>query len=158
MTGGQVAATTPTQANASTSPYGNFEFPFNLPYLAEASGATYVARWTALHTRRTTKSFREAMERTGFSFIEVITPCVTLYARRNRLGEGLDLLKYYHENSEIKHGEETKNLKIDFQGKLTVGKFVEKEEPTFIDAMNQHLGKVLGDKYELYGRISHDGN
>ncbi len=158
MTGGQVAATTPMQANASTSPYGNFEFPFNLPYLAEASGATYVARWTALHTRRTTKSFREALGRKGFSFIEVITPCVTLYARRNRLGQGLDLLKYYHENSVIKHGEETKNLKIDFQGELTVGKFVEKDEPTFIDSMNQHLGKVLGDKYQLYGRISHDGN
>ena len=40
MTGGQVAATTPIQANLSTAPYGNFEYPFNLPYLAEACGAT----------------------------------------------------------------------------------------------------------------------
>jgi len=151
MTGGQVAATTPTSANASTAPFGNFEYPFNLPYLAEASGATYVARWTALHLRRVTKSIQEALGRRGFSFIEVITPCVTLYARRNRLGDGLNLLKYYYEKSEIQHGADTRTLDISYQGKLIVGKFVDKDKPTFLDCMNEHLGKVLGDKYKPYG-------
>lgn len=151
MTGGQVAATTPTLANASTAPYGNYEYPFSLPYLAEASGATYVARWTALHLRRVTKSIQEAFTKRGFSFIEVITPCVTLYARRNRLGDGLNLLKYYYEKSEIQHGADTRTLDIKYQGKLVVGKFVDKEKPTFLDCMNEHLGKVLGDKYKPYG-------
>ena len=156
MTGGQVAPTTPLGANASTAPYGNFEFPFSLPYLADASGATYIARWTALHLRRVTKSIQEALSRRGFSFIEVITPCVTLYARRNRLGDGLNLLKYYYDNSEIHHGADTRTVDISYQGKLVVGKFVDKEKPTFLDAMNEHLGKVLGDKYVLYGRINDD--
>ncbi len=151
MTGGQVAATTPISANASTAPYGNFEYPFNLPYLAEASGATYVARWTALHLRRVTKSMQEALARRGFSFIEVITPCVTLYARRNRLGDGLNLLKYYYEKSEIQHGADTKTLDISYQGKLIVGKFVDKDKPTFLDCMNEHFSKVFGDKYKSYG-------
>ncbi len=156
MTGGQVAATTPGGANASTAPYGNFEHSFNLPFLAEAAGATYVARWTALHLRRVTKSCTEALVKPGFSLIEVITPCVTLYARRNRLGTGLNLLKYYHENSEIQHGADTRTLDIDFQGKLIVGKFVDKEKSTFLDGMNEHLGRVLGDKYQLYGRVNHE--
>jgi len=151
MTGGQVAATTPIDANASTAPYGNFEFPFSLPYLAEAAGATYVARWTALHLRRVTKSIQEALSRRGFSFIEVITPCVTLYARRNRLGDGLNLLRYYYDKSEIQHGADTRTLDISYQGKLIVGKFVDKEKPTFLDAMNQHMTKILGDKYVKYG-------
>lgn len=155
MTGGQVAATTPLLANASTAPYGNFEYPFSLPYLAEASGATYVARWTALHLRRVTKSIQEALAKRGFSFIEVITPCVTLYARRNRLGDGLNLLKYYYEKSEIQHGAPTKSLDISYQGKLIVGKFVDIEKPTFLDCMNEHLTKVLGDKYQPYG-VSHE--
>jgi 2-oxoglutarate ferredoxin oxidoreductase subunit beta len=157
MTGGQVAATTPIDANASTAPYGNFEYPFSLPYLAEASGATYVARWTALHLRRVTKSIQEALGKRGFSFIEVITPCVTLYARRNRLGDGLNLLKYYYEKSEIQHDADTRTLDISYQGKLIVGKFVDIEKPTFLDCMNEHLGKVLGDKYQPYG-VSHDGD
>lgn len=156
MTGGQVAATTPHGANASTSPYGNFEFPFSLPYLAEAAGATYVARWTALHLRRVTKSIQEALVKPGFSFIEVITPCVTLYARRNRLGDGLNLLKYYYDNSEIRHGADTKEVDISYQGKLIIGKFVDKDKPTFLDAMNTHMSEVLGDDYQKYGRINDD--
>ena len=151
MTGGQVAATTPLEANASTAPYGNFEFPFSLPYLAEAAGATYVARWTALHLRRVTKSIQEALAKPGFSFIEVITPCVTLYARRNRLGDGLNLLRYYYDKSVIEHGADLKKLDISYQGKLVVGKFVDIEKPTFLDRMNEHMTKVLGDKYVKYG-------
>jgi len=151
MTGGQVAATSPIGANLSTAPYGNFEYPFNLPLLAEACGATYVARWTCLHIRRVTKSIQEALQKRGFSFIEVITPCVTLYARRNRLGDGLNLLRYYYENSEIQHGADTRTLDISYQGKIIVGKFVDKEKPTFLDCMNNHLRRVLGDKYQPYG-------
>lgn len=157
MTGGQVAATTPIGANASTAPFGNFEYPFSLPYLAEASGATYVARWTALHLRRVTKSIQEALRHRGFSFIEVITPCVTLYARRNRLGDGLNLLKYYYDKSEIQHGADTRGLDISYQGNLVIGKFVDKEKPTFLDAMNTHMSRILGDDYVKYGRIN-DGN
>ena len=151
MTGGQVAPTTPISANASTAPFGNFEYSFNLPYLAEAAGATYVARWTSLHLRRVTKSMQEALRKPGFSFIEVIAPCVTLYARRNRLGDGLNLLKYYYDNSEIKHGADTRTLDITYQGKLTVGTFVNKEKPTFLEAMNTHMTRVLGDKFSPYG-------
>lgn len=156
MTGGQVAATTPKGANASTAPYGNFENAFSLPYLVDAAGATYVARWTCLHLRRVTKSIQEALNHRGFSFIEVITPCVTLYARRNRLGDGLNLLKYYYDNSEIQHGADTKTLDIDYQGKLIVGKFIDKKEPTFLDSMDTHLSKVIGDDYQLYGRLNND--
>ncbi|MGD8538357.1 MAG: thiamine pyrophosphate-dependent enzyme [Candidatus Aminicenantes bacterium] len=158
MTGGQVAATTPITANASTAPYGNFEYPFSLPYLADACGATYVARWTALHMRRVTKSIQEALKHRGLSMIEVITPCVTLYARRNRLGDGLNLLKYYYDQSIIEHGADTRTLDIEYQGKLVCGKFVHKEKPTFLDAMNTHMMNVLGDDYELYGRINNDND
>jgi 2-oxoglutarate ferredoxin oxidoreductase subunit beta len=158
MTGGQVAATTPLTANASTAPYGNFEYPFSLPYLADACGATYVARWTALHMRRVTKSIQEALKHRGLSLIEVITPCVTLYARRNRLGDGLNLLKYYYDQSVIEHGADTRTLDIDYQGKLVCGKFIHKEKPTFLDAMNTHMMNVLGDDYELYGRINNEND
>jgi 2-oxoglutarate ferredoxin oxidoreductase subunit beta len=151
MTGGQVAATTPISANLSTAPYGSFEYPFSLPYLVDTCGATYVARWTALHIRRVTRSIQEALTKKGFSFIEVITPCVTLYARRNRLGDGLNLLKYYYDKSEIQHGADTRTVGIDFQGKLIVGKFVDREKPPWLDCMNTHLQKALGDKYVPYG-------
>src|SRR3970282_1652819 len=44
MTGGQVGPTTPLGALTSTTPYGNFEHPFNLPALAASCGAMFRAR------------------------------------------------------------------------------------------------------------------
>lgn len=152
MTGGQCAPTTPITANSSTSPYGNADRPFNLPMLAATSGAVYVARWTSLHIRRLTKSITEALNKPGFSFVEVIAPCSTLYARRNRLGSGLDLLKFYHDNSEIKHGADVADLDIGFQDKIAVGKFVDIERPTFIDGWNNRMQGVFGDRFKPYGK------
>lgn len=151
MTGGQVAPTTPIGAKSTTTPYGNFENPFNIPHLADACGAVYVARWTALHIRRLTNSIVEAFGKKGFRVIEVISPCATVYARRNRLGAGIDLMKFYHDNSEIRHFEDTRNVDIGFQSKIICGKFVDRERPTFHESVSNGLEKVLGDKYVKIG-------
>ncbi len=133
MTGGQLAPTTPHTARTTTSPYGNDEYPFNVPHLVASCGASYVARWTALHVRRMKRAMLEAIQKKGFSFVEVIAPCSTLYARKNRLGTGYDLMKFYHDNCEVEHEADTSELDIGFQTKITVGKFVDVEKPTFLD-------------------------
>lgn len=147
MTGGQVAPTTPIGATASTTPHGNFEETFNLPFLAESCGAVYVARWTSHHVRHLTKSIKEAIAKKGFSFVEILAPCPTLFSRRNKLGDGLDQMEYYRDNSEIKNGADTKSVALSFQGKIVVGKFVDRERPTYIDAMNNHYKTKYGDRY-----------
>jgi 2-oxoglutarate ferredoxin oxidoreductase subunit beta len=151
MTGGQTAPTTPITARSATSPYGCYEHPFNLPLLAASSGAVYVARWTALHIRRLTNSIKEAIMKPGFSFVEVIAPCSTLYARLNKLGSGLDLMRFYHDNSVIKHGADPKELDIGFQSKVVVGKFVDIDKPTYLQCLNDGNKRAFGDKYKPYG-------
>lgn len=150
MTGGQAGPTTPEEANTSTAPYGVYEFPFNLPFLAESSGAVYVARWTALHVRRVTAAISEALLKPGFSFIEVVSPCPTLYARRNRLGTGLDLMRFYHDNAVIDHNARTRDIDIKYQDSIVIGKFVDKEKPTFLENKDRFLREKLGDKYIPY--------
>ena len=130
MTGGQVAATTPYMAKSTTTPRGNPENPFNLPLLAYASGATYVARWTMLHTRDLTNSIQEAILKKGFSFIEVLSPCPVNYGRRNK-EKSLDTLKLYQEKTIIKNGIDPAGLDIDFEKGVTLGKFVDVDRPTF---------------------------
>jgi 2-oxoglutarate ferredoxin oxidoreductase subunit beta len=147
MTGGQVAPTTPVGAIASTTPYGCFEQPFNLPYLAESSGAVYVARWTSYHVRQLAHSMAEAFRKKGFTFIEVLSPCPTLYERRNRLGDGLDMMKYFKEQSVVRNGAGTKEVGLSFQGPIAIGKFVDIERPTFLELMNQQLGRTLDAEY-----------
>ena len=139
MTGGQVAPTTPLGAYATTAPFGCVETPFNIPYLAESSGAVYVARWTVLHLRQLTNAIAEALNKKGFSMIEAISPCAMYYSRINKLGDGLDMMKFYHDNTEIRHNEDTKNLDIGFQTKIVVGKFVDRERLTYTDSYNKWL-------------------
>jgi 2-oxoglutarate ferredoxin oxidoreductase subunit beta len=151
MTGGQVAPTTPVGPTQTTMPYGNFENPFNLPFLADACGAVYVARWTVYHVKQLAKAMLEGLNKKGFVFIEAMSPCPTLYSRRNRLGDGVDQLKYYKEKSVIRNGADTKEVGIAYQGEIVVGKFVDRERPTWLDSMNQHFTGVFGDRFTPYG-------
>jgi 2-oxoglutarate ferredoxin oxidoreductase subunit beta len=152
MTGGQVGPTTPHEARAVTTQYGNFEYPFNLPYLAAASGASFVARWTVLHARRLEWTLREAMAHPGFSFVEVIAPCSTAYARWNPEGRGLDpqslrrrgleVMKYYQKVGRIAHGTHPKDagVQVDEKGlikEIIEGTFVEDPKPDLQKAIDR---------------------
>jgi 2-oxoglutarate ferredoxin oxidoreductase subunit beta len=150
MTGGQVTPTTFTRAVASTTPYGAYEETFNLPMLADSSGAVYVARWTAYHVRQLAKSMGEALNKKGFRFIEIIAPCPTLYLRRNKLGDGLDEMKFYAEKSVIKNGADTREVFLDYRKEITVGKFVDRERPTLEEAMETQMKQALGSKFVPY--------
>ncbi len=132
MTGGQVAATTPHMARSTTTPSGNPENPFNLPLLAFASGATYVARWTMLHARDLAESIQVALLKKGFSFIEVLSPCPINYGRRNK-EKALDTLNMYQEKTIIKNGADPSELDIDFDKGVILGKFIDVDKPTHIE-------------------------
>ncbi len=144
MTGGQAGATTPVHARTTTSPYGNFEYPFNVSSLAAASGAVYVARWTVLHVRRLEKAMGEALAKPGFSLVEAISPCPTGFGRRQQQRLGLDTMRYYLEQGVIKHGANVHEAGIELGGKIVEGKFVDVDKPTFLEFLAQGLDKALG--------------
>ncbi len=129
MTGGQLGPTTPLTARTTTSPYGNIEQPFNIPHLATASGAIYVARWTTAQVRQLEKSITEALLKKGFSLVEAISPCPTYYGRLNKQATGLALMNYYRDNSVVKNGINPAHVGIGFNGQIIVGKFVDIECP-----------------------------
>ncbi|MEN6468211.1 MAG: thiamine pyrophosphate-dependent enzyme [Smithella sp.] len=133
MTGGQQAPSTPLGAKTTTSVNGSPEEPFNFSYLASACGATYVARWTAMQVRSLRSSISEALEKRGFSFVEVITPCPSSFGRRNRMGSALEMLKFYQGRSVIRGDIDPKDASMDIDKEIVVGKFVDIERPTFMD-------------------------
>ena len=142
MTGGQMGPTTPLNARSTTSPYGNYEYPFNLPNLVTASGATYVARWTVLHLRELEQSIAEALVKPGFSFIEVLSPCPTVYGRLNKLPRGLDEMRGYQERSVIQDGADPRDVELSLSGPIVIGKFVDIERPTLWDCYKQVLERA----------------
>ena len=130
MTGGQLGPTTPSTARTTTTRAGNVEEPFNIPHLVAASGAVYVARWTTAQVKRLEESVTEALSKKGFSLVEAISPCPTYYGRMNKQATGLDIMKYYRDNSVIKPDIDLKNADIKLNGQIVTGKFVDIERPS----------------------------
>ncbi len=151
MTGGQYAPTTPFGSIQTTMPYGMYEHQFNIPKLVAAAGAVYVARWTVYQVAHLTRAMTEAIAKKGFSLVEVMSPCPTLYLRRNRLGEGIDEVKRFKEWAVRKDGADVNDVGISRDKPLIIGKFVDIERDEYIDLMNRQLSKKLGDRYTLYG-------
>ncbi|MFC1970580.1 thiamine pyrophosphate-dependent enzyme [Chloroflexota bacterium] len=141
MTGGQAGPTTPPTARTTTSRTGATEEPFNIPYLAAASGATYVARWTTAHVRRLERAIIEALSKKGFSLVEVISPCPTYFGRMNKQGSGLELMTYYRDNSVVKQGTNPAHAGIELGGQIFVGKFVDIERSYIPSAKAEDNGK-----------------
>ncbi len=141
MTGGQLAPTTPLTGRTTTTRQGNIEEPFNIPYLAAASGAVYVARWTTAQVRSLEKAITEALLKKGFSLVEVISPCPTYYGRMNNEPTGLGQMKYYRDSSIVKHGIDTKHVGIQLNGQIIVGKFVDIERPYLPNLQDRHNDK-----------------
>jgi 2-oxoglutarate ferredoxin oxidoreductase subunit beta len=140
---------------ATTSLFGSLEKPFNLPYLVASSGATFVARWTTLDVRRMVDSFQVALTRKGFSFVEVLSPCPELYMRRNKLGDGLTMMRQFQENRVIQHGADPKNADVGATGEIIVGRFVDIDRPTYHDAYTKMCIKIQeGKKPSQQGKES----
>ena len=134
MTGGQVAPTTPLGARALTAPYGNHEPPFNAPYLAMVLGANFVARWTPLHRDYFLNAILEAINTRGFTFIEVVSPCL-IFNDFNNIPDAIDIMEKFRELCVIDNNPDPKDLIIDLRKdqRIVVGNFHKDNKPSFLD-------------------------
>ena len=130
MTGGQHGPTTQLTARTKTTPKGAVEYPFNLPLLMKACGASYVARWTALELVRLRHSIAEALQKPGFSFVEVIAPCPTNYGGRNLFRDARAELEYFQEKTVMWDGEPLEEIGLELRGEIVIGTFVDRERET----------------------------
>ncbi len=130
MTGGQGGPTTPMETWTTTTPYGNIEQAFNLVHLAAACGAVYVARWTTLQTRWLTESIKKALQKEGFSFIEIISECPEIFGRYNKMDTALKMMKWFKEASVVEHFSDPAKAGIT-PDRITIGEFVDIEKPSY---------------------------
>lgn len=145
MTGGQVGPTTPLRAVTQTTPRGNPETPFNLVELAAMSGAVYVARWTVSYVQHLSAALRRGLSRPGFAFVEVVSPCPTMYGRLNFEGDAVEMLAALERVSRISHGVPPAEATFDPERRILCGEFADVERPSFVTRL-RHL--------EERGRVS----
>jgi 2-oxoglutarate ferredoxin oxidoreductase subunit beta len=149
MTGGQLAPTAPLGSIATTAPYGNIEPPFDICNLAKALGANYVARWTVSHPYQPIKSVKDALQKKGFSLVEIMSPCPTAYGRRNKLGDIKKLWKWYDDNTIliedyeriITYGSEKE--KEEIKNMFPIGVFQDIDKPGFFEAYENLVNRVI---------------
>lgn len=145
MTGGQVSPTTPFNYKASTAPFGNVENPFNISGLAEAAGASFVARGTVYDAIKLDRMIEKAIRKKGFSVVEVMTPCPTAFGRRNRLGSGADMIKQLKEDS-VPIEKASKMMPDELNGKVVTGILVDKELPEYTANYQKLIEQLQGKR------------
>jgi 2-oxoglutarate ferredoxin oxidoreductase subunit beta len=145
MTGGQFGATTPTGARTSTTPYGNFETPFNIPYVVAAVGAPFVARWTALHVRQLLNSMSRAFKVQGLAFIEIVSPCPPTFGDLNNFDDALDMMQYFRSCSLVDDKADLSKIGLSMTppDPIVVGNFVDLKKAPYHEIERQGIEKAM---------------
>jgi 2-oxoglutarate ferredoxin oxidoreductase subunit beta len=138
MTGGQVGPTTFTGDRTTTTPYGNPERPFDLARLVTAAGANYVARWTTGHPMQAARSIRTALERRGFSFIEMISQCPVAYGRRTQAGGPPEMIRWFKKFPVRKKGTPVDHS-VPTKESIDLGVFADRDEVPFTEALQSTM-------------------
>ena len=128
MTGGQVSPTTPRGKKASTAPYGSFENTFNISGLAQAAGATFVARATTSNAVQLERYIYKAILKTGFSLVEVMANCPTAYGRRNKMGTPAEMMREQAEHS-VPVAKANKMSEKELEDKIVTGILTDIDRP-----------------------------
>ncbi len=130
MTGGQSSPTTPHGAITASAPYGNLEPDFDICRLAEAAGAVFVARSTVYHTNLLERLIGMALQKKGFSMVEVVSQCTTHAGRFLELKSPVEMMKWQKDNSVTV--EKAKQLSdAELAEKIVIGVLVDRERPNY---------------------------
>jgi 2-oxoglutarate ferredoxin oxidoreductase subunit beta len=141
MTGGQVSPTTPKGSRASTAPFGNLEPPFNISGLAEAAGASFVARGDVYHVQKLEKLIKMALQKKGFSVLEILSPCPTAYGRMNKIPHPVDNMKWL-KNSAVPVAKYEKMSPEEREDKISTGVLVDIDKPEYTAEYQKLIDKV----------------
>jgi 2-oxoglutarate ferredoxin oxidoreductase subunit beta len=148
MTGGQAAPTTPLGGITTTTPYGNIESPFDVCEIAKAIGVPYVARWTVTYPYKPIKSIKEAIQKKGFSYVELLAPCPIQWGRRNKLRDIKVLWDWYKDNTMLledweminKYGTEEEKQAIE--KKIKIGVFQDTDRPEWTSEWKKYAKRL----------------
>jgi 2-oxoglutarate ferredoxin oxidoreductase subunit beta len=145
MTGGQYSPLTPVNDFATTAPYGNMERPFDIIKLADAAGATYVARITTYHVKEAVKLIERGLANKGFSLIEGISACPTYYGRKNKKGGAVEIMKWAKEHAVDVKKAKMENMTAEaLHGKLIIGEFKNTVESEYTEEYQKIVDRIRG--------------
>jgi 2-oxoglutarate ferredoxin oxidoreductase subunit beta len=135
LTKGQAAPTTPLGDKTKSTTYGNPESGVDPCALAISFGATWVGRGFSGDIKGTAELMKAALQHKGFSFLNIISPCVTWRGddQHKELRAKLRPLPEDHDRTSMAAA----LLYTNEHGALTAGVLFEVERPTLVDEMDE---------------------
>ncbi len=133
MTGGQLAPTTPQGFRTPTTPYGNIEYPLDTCQLVAAAGANYVARWTVTHFKQLKESFKKALKKEGFRFIEIVAQCTSRVTNRMKVSPGEYMKSLLQKSIPI---EKVNNVGNN-RDRIIVGEYVDLNKKGYLELLKE---------------------
>lgn len=132
MTGGQYSPLTPTGRYGTTAPYGNIDQSFDLSALAASAGASYVARSNIFDVNQCTRFIKKALQKKGFSVVEIISDCPISFGRINQLRTPVQMLEWIKSIS-VPQKTWEKLSEDEKEGKIPTGEFLDLNIPEYTE-------------------------
>ncbi len=129
MTKGQMSPTTTEDLPTKTTPYGMVEEPENPVKLALAYGAAFIARSFSGNVKLTVDLIIKAIQHPGFSFVHLLSPCVT-FVGRNQFDIIRSLAVELGEDHDPTSVEQAWRISEE-KGRISLGIIYQTEKPTF---------------------------
>ena len=84
----------------------------------------------------------KAIRKKGFSLVEIMTPCPTMYGRRNKAGDGVHMIEYLkdHSVSQARYAQLEDDEEKD--DAIVTGTFVDEERPEYTDEYRKLVERV----------------
>ena len=155
LTTGQYTGTSPKGFPGRSTPKGSIEEPFNPLELMLASKASFVARGYAGKVDHLKDLMKEAIKHKGFSFIDILQPCVTYFNTNELYNKNIyELAKRYNcgdYSSALKKAGEWNYSSED--KKIPIGLFYLQERETYEELILRDINLLKSKKVDSFDRI-----
>ncbi len=143
LTKGQTSPTSALGFKTSSSPYENGDVPLNPMMMLLSYGATWVGQAYAGKQHHLADMITQAMSHKGFSFLRVMSPCVTFDKTDNtyeKLNMGVRDLPEDHDTSNLMAA----MAEAAQTGHPGLGVYYEEQRPTLGQVLNDAISRASG--------------
>ncbi|MCD6196681.1 MAG: 2-oxoacid:ferredoxin oxidoreductase subunit beta [Staphylothermus sp.] len=130
LTTGQASPTSEKGQKTRTTPWGQWEEPLNPIAMMVALRASFIARGFAGDVEHLKYIIKEAIKHKGFSFIDVLQPCVTFDRIHTYAWYRQRIYKLEETNHDPRNWEEAMKKAYEWGDKIPIGIFYIEEKPT----------------------------
>lgn len=146
LTTGQFSPLSELGYRGLSTPKGSIEQPFHAISLLMEAGATFVARTYSAKPEHATDTIRKAILHPGFSFVEILQPCVSYNNTYKLYNDKVKIMEEAPKDTEL-----SRYLSRD-QDNIYLGVFKQEIRPVYHDLMLE-LTHPRMDKEQRYKRL-----